>query len=67
MRHKHKFVATPITGKNVWSGKEELFGYHLECEVCYKQAKAGDVIEEVKSSWWKEIIPEARQINYVLP
>ncbi len=65
-RHQHRFVAIPITGQNVWSGKEALFGYHLECEYCYKQARTGDVIVEVKPSWWKEIIPKSIPINYVV-
>ena len=66
-RHKHRFTATPITGKNACDGKEYLFGYRLDCEQCSRQAKPGDVIEEVKASWWKEVIPESKAIHYVLP
>lgn len=66
-RHKHRFVAVPMTGQNMWSGKEALFGYSLYCEHCYKSAKSGDMIEEVKASWWKEIVPEAKAINYIVP
>ena len=66
-RHKHKFVASPITGKNAWDGKEALFGYRFECEHCGRLAKQGDTIEEVRVSWLKEVIPETRAINYVVP
>lgn len=65
-RHKHRFVAIPITGQNAWNGKEALFGYRLECEHCYKKAKAGDIIVEVKPSPWKEIHPKSVPINHTL-
>jgi hypothetical protein len=66
-RHKHRFIAIPITGQNAWTGKEALFGWRLECEICYKQAKPGDTIEEIKSSWWKEIVPESKLVNIIVP
>ena len=66
MKHKHRFVAIPFTGQNARNGKEALFGYRLECEQCYKRAKAGDIIVEVKSSHWKEIHPEPITINHIL-
>ena len=66
-RHKHKFVAIPITGQNAGNGKESLFGYKFQCEQCYKQAEPGNVIVEVKQSWWKEIMPKAKAINYIVP
>ena len=64
--HKHKFVAIPITGQSAGNGEEELLGWHLKCEVCGKQAKEGDTIVEVKQSWWKEIVPKIKPINYIL-
>ncbi|MBA7581212.1 hypothetical protein ES708_23114 [subsurface metagenome] len=67
MKHKHRFVAIPITGQNAWDGKEGLFGYRFECEHCGKFAKEGDTIEEVKQSWLKEIMPESKLVNYVVP
>ncbi len=67
MGHKHRFVAFPFTGQNAFNGKEALFGYKLECEHCHKLAKPGDIIEELKASWWKEIVPEAKPIHYVVP
>ena len=66
MRHKHRFVAIPITGQNAWNGREALFGYRLECEQCGRRAKPGNLIEEVKASHWQEIHPEPVGINYVL-
>lgn len=65
MKHKHRFVAWPLTGQNMASGKEGLIGWKLECEHCYKQAKTGDNIEEIKQSHWREIVPKAKLVNLV--
>ena len=66
MKHKHRFIAIPFTGQNALTGKEDLFGFHLECEHCYKQAKTGDKIMEIKKSWWGEVIPQTKPIDYVV-
>ncbi|KKN23693.1 hypothetical protein LCGC14_0902520 [marine sediment metagenome] len=65
MRCKHRFVATPITGQSM-VGKEVLLGERVECEHCYKRAKAGDTVEAIRASWWKEIIPKGLSINITL-
>lgn len=61
----HKFVAYPITGENA-TGKEKLFNYKVQCEKCKKDAKDGDLVEEVKASHWKQIFPKSVKINYIL-
>lgn len=65
MRHKHRFVATPLTGQNMATGKESLFGWQVRCEVCYKQIKEGNVIEEIKASSWREVVPKGMLVNIV--
>lgn len=65
-RHKHRFVAFPFTGQNAWTGKEALFGWKVECEICHKQAQIGDTVEEIKASWRKEIVPENKLVNIIL-
>ena len=67
MRHQHRFVAIPITGKNAWTGKEGMLGWKVECEHCYKKPNPGDIVEEIKPSWWKEIVPEAKLVHIVMP
>lgn len=67
MKHKHRFVAIPFTGQNAFDGKEAMFGWKVECEICYKQAKSGDLVEEIKQSWWKEIVPKSKLVSIVLP
>lgn len=64
-KHKHRFVATAITGRNM-TGKECILGWRINCEQCNKQAKEGDLLEEIKASWWKEIIPKSKPINIIL-
>ena len=52
---------------DVFDGKEALFNWRVECEICHKQAKSGDLVEEIKQSWWKEIVPENKLVNIVMP
>lgn len=66
-KHKHRFVATPITGKNAATGKETLFNWKVACEICHKQAQSGDTIEEIKASWWKEIMPKGKLVSIIMP
>jgi len=63
MRHQHRFVATPITGQNAGNGKEALFGWRVECDKCHKIAKDGDIIEEIRASWFKEIVPKSKLVH----
>lgn len=62
-RHKHRFVAIPITGQNAGTGKEKMFGWRVECEVCYKPAELGDIVEEIKASHWREVKPENELVS----
>ncbi|KKM91590.1 hypothetical protein LCGC14_1227020 [marine sediment metagenome] len=66
-RHTHRFTAVPITGRGTHDGKEGLFGWRVECEHCGKKPQSGDVVEEIKTSWWKEIVPENKLVNIVYP
>ena len=66
MKHKHEFIAVPITGRNVWNGKEDLLGYNFTCKHCHRQAKQGDTITKVIKSHWGEVIPKTKVINYQL-
>ena len=61
-RHTHRFVATPITGR-ASTGQEVMFGWRVECEHCGRRPQAGDIVEEIKTSWWKEIKPENELVS----
>ena len=63
MKHAHRFIATPITGQGAHNGRETLFGWRVECERCYKKPKTGDIIEEIKPSWWGEIVPKSKLVS----
>jgi len=65
-RHNHRFIAIPITGQNAWNGKEGMLGWKVECELCYKQAKSGDMVEEIKASHWKGVVPQAKLVSIKL-
>lgn len=66
MRHKHRFVAMPITGENAGNGKEDLLGWRVECETCGKLAKSGDTIEEIRASQRREIVPINKLVNVTI-
>jgi len=55
---QHRFVAYPITGINVWTAKETLFGFKVECEKCHKIAPDGAEVIAIKPSWYKQVYPE---------
>ena len=63
MRHQHKYIAIPITGRNVCSGKETLFHWRAECETCHKPAPIGVEVYKIVKSWWAEIVPKDKLLN----
>ena len=67
MKHAHRFVATPITGRGMHDGRERLFDLRIECEQCGKKPQSGDIVEEIKSSWWKEVVSETKLVRIVCP
>jgi hypothetical protein len=60
---RHRFVAYPLTGINVWTGKETLFGFSVKCEKCHKPAPDGVEVMAVNPSWYREVIPEEITLN----
>ena len=66
MKHTHRYTATPITGWNVM-GFEVLFGWRVECETCHAKPSSGDIVEEIKPSWYKEIKPASEIVRLVYP
>lgn len=68
MRCAHKFVAYPVTGKQLTARGEieVLINWRVRCRDCHKDAKAGDRIIEIAASWYKELFPKPQKVDFIL-